>query len=598
MRILILVYKIIPKGWHIKFYMLNAMYLMLGIFEMLGVASIMPFVALLSDPSTLEKSSIGQLFADFSSTPINQIPVHYIGLVVLTLFVFGNLIGLSSMWLSIRFSAALNVELAGKISAGFFSRGFQFLRSENPTVLANYTVREVERAVTGGVLQLCLVISKIFQATFIIILLAFISPNFTAVFVLVSVVLYSSCFFVLRRKLSTAGEDILTAAGNSVRAASELYESSREVLLRGNFQYFANGIQMWLKRGNKADEIFRVYPMLPKYLIELVAFTLLLSMPIYLSWIGGDYRAMVPIIALFAFAGYRLLPNIQQIYSSLSILKFNTSALEFIYGCIAAASSKKENIVTIPGLQEEIILRGVSYRYPGSSHDAISEVSFSIVRGDKVAIVGLSGSGKSTLLDMLLGLIPLSSGSISVDGVSYSGKSFSWATTAIGYAPQTPLILAGSVAENITFGITPGEIDLNRCREVAKFVFIDDVISELPQGYATKLGVNGSAVSGGESQRIAAARALYHSPSIIFFDEPTSALDPVLSARILENLCSLSFEKTVVAITHDWEALPAFNKIVLLDNGRMLGVGSYPEIAILVDTLSKPAFDISNGSFI
>ena len=565
--------------------MLIAIYIILGIFEMLGVASIMPFVALLSDPSTLDKSSIGQLFANVSDTPLNQIPVHYVGLFVLTLFVFGNLLSLASMWSSIRFAAALNVELAGEISAGFFSRGFQFLRSENSTILTNYTVREVDRAVAGGVLQLCLIISKAIQVILIIILLAFVSPYFTTVFVLVSVILYSLCFYILRRKMLAAGGDILTSTGNAVRTASELYGSSKEVLLRGNFKYFISETQMWLRRGHKADEISRVYPMIPKYLIELTAFTMLLSIPIYLSWTGGDYRSMVPFIALFAFAGYRLLPNIQQIYSSLSILKFNTSALEFLSSCITEASSSKENIVPISGLQEQILLRSVGYRYPESINTAISEVSFSILRGDKIAIVGLSGSGKSTLLDMLLGLTAPSSGSISVDGVSYSGKTISWAATAIGYAPQTPLILGGSVAENITFGITPGEIDLDRCREVANFTLIDDVISALPQGYATQLGGNGSAVSGGESQRIAIARALYHSPQIIFLDEPTSALDPVLSACLLERLCSSSFEKTVVVVTHDWDALPAFTKIILLDNGRMLGVGSYPEVAKMVDTL-------------
>lgn len=585
MRILTLVYKILPKDWHIRFYMLIAIYIILGIFEMLGVASIMPFVALLSDPSTLDKSSIGQLFANVSDTPLNQIPVHYVGLFVLTLFVFGNLLSLASMWSSIRFAAALNVELAGEISAGFFSRGFQFLRSENSTILANYTVREVDRAVAGGVLQLCLIISKAIQVILIIILLAFVSPYFTAVFVLVSVILYSLCFYILRRKMLAAGGDILTSTGNAVRTASELYGSSKEVLLRGNFKYFISETQMWLRRGHKADEISRVYPMIPKYLIELTAFTMLLSIPIYLSWTGGDYRSMVPFIALFAFAGYRLLPNIQQIYSSLSILKFNTSALEFLSSCITEASSSKENIVPISGLQEQILLRSVCYRYPESINTAISEVSFSILRGDKIAIVGLSGSGKSTLLDILLGLTAPSSGSISVDGISYSGESISWAATAIGYAPQTPLILEGSVAENITFGITPGEIDLDRCREVANFTLIDDVISALPQGYATQLGGNGSTVSGGESQRIAIARALYHSPQIIFLDEPTSALDPVLSACLLERLCSSSFKKTVVVVTHDWDALPAFTKIILLDNGRMLGVGSYPEVAKMVDTL-------------
>lgn len=588
MRLLITVFRIIPKDWHTRFFLLIALYIVLGIFEMLGVASIMPFVALLSDPTSLQKSSIGQLFSAFSPVPVSQIPVHAVGLVVLFLFVIGNLLGMASMWLSIRFAAVLNVRLAGDICSGFFARGFQYLRSESPTVLANYTVREVDRAVAGGILQLCMIVSRIFQVLLVVALLAFVSVTFSAVFALVAVVLYGLFFRVLRRKMSSAGEEILAATGNATRAATELFASAGEVVVRGNLPYFIGGVRNWLSRCHKADEISRVYPMIPKYLIELVAFTMLLSLPIYRSWSGGDYRSLVPFVALFAYAGYRLLPNLQQVYGSLSILKFNTPALEFLATCLADRSSSAEAPASrLTALQKEIELRQVAYRYPGSPEDAISGVSFRIMRGEKVAIVGLSGSGKSTLLDLLLGLSIPTVGSIHVDGLDCSGKRISWDTAAVGYAPQAPLILAATVAENIAFGIAPQTINLERCREVADFALVGEVIEALPQGYSTLLGGGGVAVSGGESQRIAVARALYPSPSVIVLDEPSSALDPILSRRLLEKLCSPDLDKTVIVVTHDWDALPAFEKIVLVDQGRMIGIGSYQEVAVLVDNLRK-----------
>lgn len=585
MQFLILVFRIIPEDWHRRFFALILLYVVLGIFEMLGVASIMPFVALLSDPSALGRSAIGRLFSNVSPVPVEQLPVHGVGLVVLSLFVLGNLLSLASMWLSIRFSARLGVRLAGDLSVSFFARGLPFLRSQNPTIHANYMVREIDRAVSGGILQLCLIVSKCFQVALVVVLLAFVSPVFSAAFALVATVMYTLFFRVLRKRMSGAGEEILHATGNATRTATDLFSSAKEVLVRGNLRYFVDGVCGWIRKYHHADEVSRVYPMMPKYLIELVAFSMLLSLPIYRSWTGGDYRALVPFVALFAYAGYRLLPNLQQVYSSLSILKFNAPAVEYLGQCLDEARSMEGPSVRIEALQSDIVFMDIGYTYPGTQNSAISRISLSIAKGEKIAIVGLSGSGKSTLLDILLGLVPPTTGKVLIDGVDCSGKRLDWSPRHIGYAPQAPLILGASVAENIAFGVAPMDIDQNRCQEVADFALVGDVVANLPRGMATLLGGDGVALSGGESQRISIARALYHSPEIVVLDEPSSALDPILSARLFERLCAKSFEKTVIAVTHDWEVLSAFDKVVLVDAGNLIGIGNYAEVARLVEDL-------------
>lgn len=585
MRFLILVFGIIPADWHRRFFALVCLYVVLGVFEMLGVASIMPFVALLSDPSALGRSSIGQLFSRLSPVPVEQLPVHGVGLVVLALFVLGNLLSLTSMWLSIRFSARLGVRLAGDLSVSFFTKGLSFLRTQNPTIHANYVVREIDRAVSGGILQLCLIVSKLFQIALVVTLLALVSPVFSAAFACVAIVMYSLFFRVLKIKMSSAGESILHATGNATRTATDLFSSAKEVLVRGNLHHFVEGVCGWIRKYHHADEVSRVYPMMPKYLIELVAFSMLLLLPIYRSWTGGDYRSLVPFIALFAYAGYRLLPNLQQVYSSLSILKFNAVAVEYLAKCLEEAQVIEKPTVTVASLEREIVFRDIEYFYPGSAGAAISGLSLSIAKGEKVAIVGLSGSGKTTLLDIILGLVPPTAGRVLVDGMECSARRLGWTTSLIGYAPQSPLILGASVAENIAFGIAPDEIDQVRCQEVADFAMASEVIANLPQGMATVLGGGGIALSGGESQRISIARALYHSPEILVLDEPSSALDPILSARLFERLCAKSFEKTVVAVTHDWEVLPNFDKVVLMDAGQLIGIGNYVEVARLVEKL-------------
>ncbi len=591
MHFFALAYGILPKGWHSRFFMLIGLYIALGVFEMLGVASIMPFVALLSDPSALGKSSIGKAFGTISPIPLEQLPVHWVGVVVLVLFIAGNLLGLASTWLSIRFAARLGIRLAGDISAGFFAKGYQFIRSESPAVLANYTVREIDRAVSGGILQLCLVVSRSFQVLLVVGVLVFISPLFSAAFAIVSLIMYTIFFRILRTRMNRAGEDILEATGRAVQASAELFGSAKEVMTRGNLTYFIGGVREWLFKYHKADEVSRVFPMVPKYLIELTAFSMLLAVPIYLSWSGADYRSIVPYIALFAYAGYRLLPSIQQVFSSLSILKFNASAIVYLEKNIREATERKQRPMRIPRMSLGITLNAVVYAYPGCDKPALSDVSLRIQRSEKVAIVGISGSGKTTLLDILLGLAVPSSGKLFVDGNECSERRLVWEARAVGYAPQTPLILSASVAENIAFGIVPDTIDSERCRTVAQLALIDDVISALPHGYETKLGGEGTALSGGESQRIAIARALYHSPDIIMLDEPTSALDPNISSRLIGNLCASTFEKTVIVVTHDWDSLPLFDKIVVVDGGHIVSVGMFKDVAGAVEELRRREAD-------
>lgn len=585
MNLIISIYKIIPNDWHWRFYMLVLLYVVLGVFEMLGVASIMPFVALLSDATALSNSSIGKMFLAVAGVPIDQLPVHAVGLVVVFLFVLGSILGLASLWLSIRFSAALSVRLAGDVSSRFFERGLRFFQSESPAVLANYTVREVDRVASGGVLQLCLIISKLFQVLLVVGMLSFVSPYFSLIFGFSALLLYGIFFHVLRRKMAGSGEELLESGGNAMRTANELYMSAREVSVRGNSDYFIAAIRSWLRKGHKADEVARVYPMMPKYLIELFAFTLLLSLPIYKSWTGQEYRSLVPFIALFAYAGYRLLPGIQQIYSSLSILKFNASAVEFIGGYLRGLAGEAALPYKVSNFSGSIELVNVGSSYPGTNTPALSDISLSISKGEKIAIVGLSGSGKSTLLDIILGLVAPSSGKLFLDGIDCEGRRLAWLPVLIGYAPQSPLIIGATVAENIAFGMGQDEIDQQRCLEVAEFAMVGEVVANLPQGMATQLGGDGVALSGGESQRISIARALYHSPEIVVLDEPSSALDPILSARLFDRLCSKEFAKTVIAVTHDWEVLPAFDKVVLLDAGKVIGIGSYAEVAGLVEDL-------------
>lgn len=574
MQAIMAIIRLIPIDLRGRFFGLTAISVFVGLLEMAGVASIMPFVALMSDPEAMNRSMAMGVFGSIMPAGHSTPPIHVIGLAVLVLFVATNLLGLTTLWLSVKFSARLGVRLAEDLASAYFAKGYLFLRSNSPAVLGNNLTRENEKLVSGGILQLCLLVSKLIQLLLILGLLAFVSFSFMVGFSVVALVLYVLSYRILRRKLVLAGEQSVESSALASAQAYEMFAAAKELLLRGGAGFFITAVSSTLDRYFKADAIARVAPSLPKYVIELAAFSSLLSVPIYLSWTGQEYRDFLPVMALFAYAGYRVLPCVQQVYASYSILKFyDNLAAQFAEVLASGRQGQDLPKETIRGF-EKLQLRDVSYAYPGKEAVALSQINLTIERGQKIAIVGGSGAGKSTLLDILLGLIAPSDGGLVVDGQSIVRAPFPWDREALGYVPQAPLMIKGNVAQNIAFGIAETDIDREGCKAAARFACIADVIDRLPNGFDSVLG-EGASLSGGEIQRLAIARALYFSPEILILDEPLSALDPIVSEKLVDNVCSKEFAKTVIMVTHDWEILSRFDRIVVVDQGRVVVAGEY-----------------------
>ncbi len=579
MRAILLMYRLIPRDLKAPFFWLIAVSVLGGILEVAGVASIMPFVALMSDPTIIQNSMVGKILPLGYAIP----PIHFVGLGVLILYVLTNLLNLMIFWLSVRFSSLLGVRLSEDLAESYFSKGYMYLSSQSPALLANNITRETEKIATCGVLQLCILTGKLIQIVMIVGLLLFVSPRFMTVFSIVLLMLYSFSYRLTSKRLTQAGSDAADATAQAVQEAHEMFFAAKELLLRGSVPFFINGVRSSIDRYFKSDAVGRVLPVVPKYVIELIAFSALLLIPIYRSWIGEDYRDFLPVMALFAFAGYRILPGVQQAYSSFSILKFQDALATRFMGVLDTRSLPvNSNNTTIAGLKKDICLEHVSFNYPGNNTSALADVSLTINRGHKIAIIGPSGAGKSTLLDILLGLLAPTHGTLKVDDLNVGIYAIPWDKRAIGYVPQSPLILRTTVAKNIAFGLPDEEIDRQRCKAVAEFACINEVIEGLPDGIDTLLD-DGVSLSGGEIQRLAIARALYFSPSILVLDEPTSALDPMISSRLIANLCSSNFESTVVVVTHDWDTLASFDQIVLIDQGRVVAAGNYSAVSKQVE---------------
>ena len=296
----------------------------------------------------------------------------------------------------------------------------------------------------------------------------------------------------------------------------------------------------------------------------------------------------LPVLALYALTGYRLMPAFQQIFQSILTIRFNWPSVvlvadelknEEIKTASALLSTASEGGVAAMQFTDSLAISGVTFTYPGAHSPALDQVSLNVRKNTSVGLVGSTGSGKTTLVDIILGLFDPDRGALLVDGVPLDGKRVASWQANLGYVPQQIYLTDDSIARNIAFGIERELVDMARVRSAAKIAHLDQFItSSLPSGYDTVVGERGVRLSGGQRQRIGIARALYHDPAVLVLDEATSALDGITENAIVEAIRELSHEKTIITIAHRLSTVQECDVIYLLEGGRIVDQGQYEEL--------------------
>jgi ABC-type multidrug transport system fused ATPase/permease subunit len=215
---------------------------------------------------------------------------------------------------------------------------------------------------------------------------------------------------------------------------------------------------------------------------------------------------------------------------------------------------------------KSISLDDVSFRYRPELPCVLRDISLEIRRGERVALVGPTGSGTSTLADILMGLLPPSSGRLLIDGREVAPEA--WQAN-IAHVPQSIFLADTSIAENIALGVPPEAVDRPRLEAAAAQAQIADFIRSLPQGYATEVGERGVRLSGGQRQRIGIARALYKQAGVLVFDEATSALDDGTEKALMETLAGLSRDLTIILIAHRLSTTASCDRVITVADGAL-----------------------------
>ena len=398
---------------------------------------------------------------------------------------------------------------------------------------------------------------------------------------------YGCYYLFVQQKLHRKGQERLISTTNRYKIAAEAFGGVKETKVAGKELAFVEQFVPPSLEYSKAMTAQQIIKDLPRYIFETLAFGSLLSVILFLIASGGNLQNVVPIAGMYAFAGYRLLPAINDIYRNLSAIRFNLPVLNTIYEEMNNIEiddiyiEKNNNDETINNLcfKRALELKNVSFKYPKSTEYAIKNINLNIEKGSFVAIVGQTGSGKTTLVDIILGLFNPKEGDVMADGVSINNSNIKEWQKIIGYVPQDIFLTDDTVSANIAFGVPADKRNNELIYKAARIANIHDfIINELTDAYDTIVGERGIRISGGQRQRIGIARALYNDPELVILDEATSNLDQTTEASVYKAIKQTAAKKTVIMIAHRLQRVKSCDQLFVIDNGKLVGQGNYKDL--------------------
>ena len=560
-------------------FMLLLMTLVMAFLDMIGVASIMPFIAVLANPQIIETNLIlSKLYIFFEFEKKDDF-ILFLGLAAFALLVFSLAFKSLTTYMQLRFALMHEYMLGKRLVEGYLYQPYKWFLNRNSAEISKSILSEVSTVVNGCLMPMMSLVSQGAVAIAIMGMILFVNPMASLIVCLVLGLAYGLIYKAVSNFLNKLG--IKRAQANELRfkIISEAFGAFKEVKVGGLERFFIGHFSTPAKNYAEKEATASIVRQLPKYALEMVAFGGMLLALLYIIAQKG-FTDAIPIIALYAFAGYRFMPALQQIYSSLTQLKFVGPVLDSIYEDLISLeketeNNKKEKI----DFKDSIELKKVFFTYPNESQPVLKNINLSIKCKQKIGIVGGTGSGKTTTVDLILGLLKPERGSLTVDELEINSQNYRRWQSMIGYVPQQIYLSDESIAENIAFGVDKKDIDYKAVERVAKIANLHDLVNnELKNGYQSVVGERGIRLSGGQRQRIGIARALYHNPKLLIFDEATNSLDNLTEKAVIESIQNIDENITIIMIAHRLNTVRNCDTIFLIEGGNLVAQGSFDEL--------------------
>ncbi len=574
-----------------KSIILLILFVIMALTQVVGVAAIFPFMNLVMEPAQLTTHRSLAFVYNLLGFSTTDNFILFMGFGLFFFIVFSNVLSAFTVYARTRFVMGLNHELSSYLLTVYLAKPYPFFLNRNTSTLGKNLLAEVYQLTNGLLMPIFEMVVNVLIALALVTVL-FISDPVSAFVVLVVI---GGCYVVInlktRKKIRSIGRLRLDANQGRYKTTGEALSGIKTTKVLGRENFFIDQFNKDSRRFTLAETSIRVIREIPRYALDALAFGTIVLLVVILTITRGGAAKVIPMVSLFAFAGYRLLPAMQAIFASVTSIYFNQPILDSLFEDLMRNKTIKATDRVPPmELHDAIVLDRIQFSYPETSIPVLNKVCVTIKKNETVAFVGATGSGKTTLIDIILGLLTAQEGVLLVDSTPITADNErNWQQT-IGYVPQDIFLSDDSVERNIAFGLDAKEIDRERVIAAAKIAALDEFITtEMKDGYDTIIGERGIRLSGGQRQRIGLARALYDNPPVLVLDEATSSLDGITETEVMDAIGSASKDRTVIIIAHRLSTVQNCDIIYLMEKGNIIAKGTYDELLQTNTTFRKMA---------
>lgn len=562
------------------------------VFETLGVGLVVPAVALMTGGDVANQYPSLRPVLQFLGNPtqaqlITGALVGFVGV-----YLIKNLFLAFLVWQQARFAFGIQRHLSQHLFTAYLRKPYFFHLQRNSAQLLRNVIGEVS-LFTGAVSSTLNIITEALVLLGIVCLLLAVEPMGAIIVALVLGIAAWGFYRINRARITRWGAARQYHEGMRMQHLQQGLGGIKDVKLLGRETDFLEQYQIHNSQSAQVAQHQATLQQLPRLWLEVLAVAGLVTLVLIMLNRGLDMAKILPALALFAAAAFRLMPSVNRVLGAMQNLRYGLPVINTLYEELKSGVQDAMPRTTDSNLvfRQEICLVNVEITYQGAVVPALKNLSLNIKKGEFIGFIGTSGSGKSTLIDVILGLLPCGSGSIEVDGLDIQKNLRGW-QDQIGYVPQTIYLTDDTLRRNIAFGLPDEEIDDNAVKRAVEAAQLEKFIATLPDGLETVVGERGIRLSGGQRQRIGIARALYHDPSVLVLDEATSALDAATECSVMRAVTALQGTKTLIIVAHRTSTVEQCDRLYRLEHGEVIAEGT--PLQVLEGGSTPPAKQYKN----
>ncbi len=571
----------IPSTRRLQFAFLLLLSFFTSLIEMLSISSALPFISVLTEPEKVYNNSLlHPFFNDYGFDSATQIVLPIMILFVIAI-VSAMLMRLVLLWASTKLSFNTGIDISLNVYEKILQQPYIFHTMKNSSDIINVINIKVSEVIFYIIMPSIILITSGIMSIFIAAILLYFIPTSVIWVMTVFIVSYIAIMKSIKKRLKSNSQLIANESTQIIKTLQEGLGGIRDILIDRTQANFTVTYKNSVEALRKAQAENQIFGNAPKFFLEGVGMLFIAFFAYTLSKEPNEHISMIPILVGIVLSIQRLLPLMQQMFQSWSLIHSAQASLSDVleYLDLVAANNERIDKKSIPvSFKKNIKLEQVFFQYIPDGSIIIKSMDLVIPKGSRIGFIGSTGSGKSTLIDIIMGLLEPTKGQLFIDDQALSKSNMHLWQAHISHVPQSVYLIDSTIEENIAFGIVKEDIDHQLVKESARKAQIADTIEKMPKGYKTIVGERGVQLSGGQRQRLGIARALYKKAQVIILDEATSALDSETEDAVINAFESIGNDVTLLMIAHRTTTLKSCTHIIELKNGQIHRTLKYEDL--------------------